>query len=209
MEIRDQQVGGRHKYRNSIERSLTSWNTVHQYNEQDPLGIDRNLLDIIAERDAAIKEKNQALLEKKKAFEERRVAIAQRNLAIKECNDAVMERNNAFISLQQAMISEPVDFRVQDSTKRPTCSRGNQAQASSSYFKSEEVEILDALCKTMVASECPTVKSPRKRKHIREDMKRMVLPNTMKALLQVGKWRVAIILLYKHHFGFSPSTKAT
>ncbi|KAH9610726.1 hypothetical protein KSS87_003677 [Heliosperma pusillum] len=172
MEIRDQQVGGRHKYGNLKERSLTPWNTVQlQYNEQDPLGIDSNLLNIIAERDAAIREKNQALLEKKKAFEERRVAIAQRNLAIRECNDAVLERNNAFITLQQAMISESIDFGVQDPTKRLICSPGNQAQYSSSYFTSD-VEILDAFCKTMVASdsECPAVRSPKKRKRIGEDM---------------------------------------
>lgn len=148
----------------------------YQCTEQDVL--DMNIVNIIAERDAAIEERNQALLERRKVLDERRVAIAQRNLAIKERNDAVLERDNAFTALQQSM-NEPLSFETQHLSKRLTCNPVNHVHASSNHLNSG-MEILNALCKTMVTSEsskspqaktysCPSVR-PRKRKRIGEGM---------------------------------------
>ncbi|KAK9690987.1 hypothetical protein RND81_09G169100 [Saponaria officinalis] len=152
MDIEKQQIGRRHNYGNLEEQSLAPWYLMQQqYKEQDVLGINIDLLNIVAERDAAIEERNKAFLEKEKAFEDRQVAITQRNLAIKQRNDAVLERNNAFINLQQSMI-EPITFE-----------------------KQPPIEVPNVLCKTKASSECrnsphtkrgynrPSVR-PRKRK---------------------------------------------
>ncbi|KAL6995787.1 Protein BASIC PENTACYSTEINE6 [Sarracenia purpurea var. burkii] len=60
----------------------------------------KQIMAIMAERDAAIQERNLALSEKKTALAERDVAILQRDSAITERNNAVMERDNAIATLQ-------------------------------------------------------------------------------------------------------------
>ncbi|KAL9238264.1 hypothetical protein vseg_012710 [Gypsophila vaccaria] len=180
MDIEKQQMGRRHNYGNLEEQSLTSWYMIQQqYNEQVVLDINIDLLNIIAERDAAIEERDQAFLEKEKALEDRQVAIAQRNLAIKECNDAVLERDNAFLTLQQQSMIELIGFGEQAPRKR-------LKQDNTAYLKSE-MGVLDVLCKTMASSECsesslakrgyncPSVR-PRKRKPTGDESKRKVVP---------------------------------
>ncbi|XP_057545414.1 protein BASIC PENTACYSTEINE4-like [Amaranthus tricolor] len=100
--------------------------------------------NILAERDAAIEGRNRAWLEKERALAEREMAVSQRNLAIKERDDAVMERNKAFHALHDSM--------------RQTLSAGhqldvNRVQAGHPYG-ARELQILDALCRISVASEC-------------------------------------------------------
>ncbi|KAJ8762260.1 hypothetical protein K2173_007416 [Erythroxylum novogranatense] len=60
----------------------------------------KQIMGIIAERDAAIHERNLALSEKKAAIAERDMAFLQRDSAIAERNNAVMERDNAIAALQ-------------------------------------------------------------------------------------------------------------
>lgn len=60
----------------------------------------KQIMGIMAERDAAIQERNLALSEKKAALAERDVAILQRESAIVERNNAIMERDNAIATLQ-------------------------------------------------------------------------------------------------------------
>ncbi|KAL8153910.1 hypothetical protein V2J09_011670 [Rumex salicifolius] len=60
----------------------------------------KQIMSIMAERDAAIQERNMALNEKNKALEERDMVIMQRDTAIQERNDAMMERDNALAALQ-------------------------------------------------------------------------------------------------------------
>ncbi|CAI9763774.1 unnamed protein product [Fraxinus pennsylvanica] len=60
----------------------------------------KQIMGIMAERDAAIQERNLALSEKKAALAERDVAILQRDSAIVERNNAIMERDNAIATLQ-------------------------------------------------------------------------------------------------------------
>lgn len=60
----------------------------------------KQIMSIMAERDAAIQERNMALNEKNKALEERDMAIIQRDTAIQERNNAIMERDNALSALQ-------------------------------------------------------------------------------------------------------------
>lgn len=60
----------------------------------------KQIMTLMAERDAAIQERNIALSEKKAAIAERDMAFLQRDTAIAERNNAIMERDNAIASLQ-------------------------------------------------------------------------------------------------------------
>uniref|UniRef100_A0A5B7CBI0 GAGA-binding transcriptional activator n=1 Tax=Davidia involucrata TaxID=16924 RepID=A0A5B7CBI0_DAVIN len=60
----------------------------------------KQIMAIMAERDAALQERNMALSEKKAALAERDIAILQRDSAIAERNNAIMERDNAIATLQ-------------------------------------------------------------------------------------------------------------
>lgn len=60
----------------------------------------KQIMGIMAERDAAIQERNLAISEKKAALTERDLAILQRDAAIAERNNAIMERDNAIATLQ-------------------------------------------------------------------------------------------------------------
>ncbi|KAF7141535.1 hypothetical protein RHSIM_Rhsim06G0025500 [Rhododendron simsii] len=60
----------------------------------------KQIMGIMAERDAAIQERNLAVSEKKTAMAERDMAILQRDSAISERNSAIMERDNAIATLQ-------------------------------------------------------------------------------------------------------------
>lgn len=60
----------------------------------------KQIMAIIAERDAAIQERNLAISEKKAALAERDMAILQRDSAISERNNAILERDNAIATLQ-------------------------------------------------------------------------------------------------------------
>lgn len=60
----------------------------------------KQIMGIMAERDAAIQERNLAISEKKAALAERDLAILQRDSAIAERNNAIMERDNAIATLQ-------------------------------------------------------------------------------------------------------------
>ncbi|CAN1314784.1 Protein BASIC PENTACYSTEINE6 [Linum perenne] len=60
----------------------------------------KQIMSIMAERDAAIHERNMAISEKKAAISERDMAFLQRDSAIAERNNALMERDNAIATLQ-------------------------------------------------------------------------------------------------------------
>ncbi|KAG8377890.1 hypothetical protein BUALT_Bualt08G0080600 [Buddleja alternifolia] len=60
----------------------------------------KQIMAIMAERDAAIQERNLAISEKKAALAERDMAIMQRDSAMADRNNAIMERDNAIATLQ-------------------------------------------------------------------------------------------------------------
>lgn len=60
----------------------------------------KQIMAIMAERDAAIQERNMAISEKKSAIAERDMAFLQRDAAIAERNSAILERDNAIANLQ-------------------------------------------------------------------------------------------------------------
>ncbi|KAE9603543.1 hypothetical protein Lal_00002047 [Lupinus albus] len=82
---------GRHKP--DQYKSAGQWLMQHQPSM-------KQIMSLMAERDAAIQERSLALSEKKAALAERDMAFLQRDTAIAERNNAIMERDNAIAALQ-------------------------------------------------------------------------------------------------------------
>ncbi|KAF8406522.1 hypothetical protein HHK36_008610 [Tetracentron sinense] len=94
-----QRENGRHKH-DQYKAVHSQWMIPqHQMKEQNALTM-KQIMTIMAERDAAIQERNLALSEKKVALAERDMAILQRDAAIAERNNAIMERDNAIAAIE-------------------------------------------------------------------------------------------------------------
>ncbi|KAL4566413.1 hypothetical protein LXL04_030528 [Taraxacum kok-saghyz] len=78
----------------------------------------KQIMTIMAERDAAIQERNLAISEKKAALAERDMALLQRDSAIQERNTAIMERDNAITTLQ---------YRENNSNNNSICISNNNS----------------------------------------------------------------------------------
>ncbi|XP_010555253.1 PREDICTED: protein BASIC PENTACYSTEINE4-like [Tarenaya hassleriana] len=79
------------------------WNMMpqHQMKEQhNALVMNKKIMSILAERDAAIQERNEALSAKREALAARDEALQQRDKALSERDNALMERDNAIAALQ-------------------------------------------------------------------------------------------------------------
>ncbi|KAL0848478.1 hypothetical protein Bca101_021725 [Brassica carinata] len=73
---------------------------MQQHQQQQHQPSMKQVMSIIAERDAAIQERNLAISERKAAVAERDMAFLQRDTAIAERNNAIMERDSALAALQ-------------------------------------------------------------------------------------------------------------
>lgn len=83
---------GRHKA-DQYKTAQSQWLMQHQPSM-------KQIMSIMAERDAAIQERNLAVAEKKAAIAERDMAFLERDTAIAERNNAMLERDNAIATLQ-------------------------------------------------------------------------------------------------------------
>lgn len=83
---------GRHKA-DQYKAAQSQWLMQHQPSMKQIMGI-------MAERDAAVQERNLAIAEKKAAIAERDMALLERDTAIAERNNAMLERDNAIATLQ-------------------------------------------------------------------------------------------------------------
>lgn len=73
----------------------------HQMKEpNNALVMNKKIMAILAERDAAIRERNIALTEKREALETRDQALEERDKALAERDDALMARDSALAALQ-------------------------------------------------------------------------------------------------------------
>ncbi|XP_010531487.1 PREDICTED: protein BASIC PENTACYSTEINE4-like [Tarenaya hassleriana] len=80
-----------------------TWNMMpqHQIKEQhNALVMNKKIMSILAERDAAVQERNEALSAKREALAARDEALQQRDKALSERDNALMERDNALAALQ-------------------------------------------------------------------------------------------------------------
>lgn len=130
-----------YKGSHSLVKDCT-WNLTNQH-----------LNKLLYERDAAIKERDRALLEKKTALDEREAAITQRNLAINERNNAILERDKAVRALHSSM-NITLNYRVHQETDRTQNQLSNHdCAAETSMYGMTEVQLIDALRRTVVGSE--------------------------------------------------------
>lgn len=154
------------------------WNTLAQHQVKDnALVMNRKLISIIAERDAAIQERNAALSEKNEAIAARDDALRQRDEALAQRDTAVMERDNALAALhiRDNAMNFPLGGGVQRGVKRmhhPSSHLGNMAEAA---YSSKEMHITDAFPITAISSDA--VKS-RQAKHTKDN--KVVSPRTCK-----------------------------
>ncbi|KAI9201687.1 hypothetical protein LWI28_027437 [Acer negundo] len=168
----------------------------------------KQIMSLMAERDAAVQERNLALSEKKAAIAERDMAFLQRDTAIAERNNAILERDNAIASVQYRESSLSA---ANMSSCPPGCqiSRGvkhmhHQQQhvhhiphMSEAAYSTREMHPSDALPVSPGASEAAkprrgkrtkdpktmspnkkTSKSPRKIKRENEDLNKIVFGKT-------------------------------
>ncbi|GLU04545.1 hypothetical protein SLE2022_216840 [Rubroshorea leprosula] len=124
----------------------------------------KQIMAIMAERDAAIQERNLALSEKKAAIAERDLAFLQRDAAIAERNNAMMERDNAIANLQYRenslasanMSSCPPGFQVPRGMKHihhPQQNVHNQSHMNEAPYNTREMHPSDVLPVTPGTSE--------------------------------------------------------
>ncbi|CAF2275938.1 BnaA04g12060D [Brassica napus] len=86
-----------------LKGAHSMWNMLphHQIKEQhNALVMNKKIMSILAERDAAVHERNQAVSAKLEALAARDQALLQRDKALAERDKALIERDNAFAALQ-------------------------------------------------------------------------------------------------------------
>lgn len=78
------------------------WSMVHQHQVKEPnaLVMNKKIMSVIAEIEAAIRERNAALSGKNEALAARDEALRQRDEALLQRDNALMERDNALAALQ-------------------------------------------------------------------------------------------------------------
>ncbi|CAN0890453.1 Protein BASIC PENTACYSTEINE4 [Linum grandiflorum] len=157
----------------SWKEHVLQWNMMqqHQAKEQQPnaLVMNKKILAILAERDAAIQERNLAIAEKKEALAARDEAIVQREQALAERDKALMERDNAFAAMQYSL----------NGRKRHPVYRSNDLEEGG-------ITNMDALPVTTVPSGKPRQtkrskennKSLKGNNKIEEDLNRQVIQGT-------------------------------
>ncbi|XP_065881378.1 protein BASIC PENTACYSTEINE6 [Euphorbia lathyris] len=164
----------------------------------------KQIMAIMAERDAAIHERNMALSEKKAAMAERDMAFLQRDSAIAERNNALMERDNAIATLQYRensmgngnMSSCPPGCQISRGVKHvhhPQQHTHHLPHTSEASYVAREMQTNDAIPMSPVGSEASKPrrgkrskdgkatppnkkpsKSPRKIKRENEDLNKMM-----------------------------------
>ncbi|KAK6916657.1 GAGA-binding transcriptional activator [Dillenia turbinata] len=163
----------------------------HQMKEQNTMSMNKKILAIIAERDAAIQERNIALSEKKSALLERDIAIRQRDAATAERNTAIMERDNAAAAYQREKAIN-MSFGMQRGVKRMHQQSNHPNNMVEDPYSTREIPI-EAFPISAIASE-PMSKprqskqtkrkkasKARKGKRVGEDLNRQAPSNVVKS----------------------------
>nr|AZL19362.1 transcription factor BPC1 [Diospyros kaki] len=139
----------------------------------------KQIIAIMAERDAAIQERNLAISEKKAALAERDMAILQRDSAITERNSAIMERENAIAALHYRenpmtsgnMVPCPPGRQISRGVKHvhyPEQNEAQQAHLAEVPYSLRDMHTSDGLTASPVFSEPVKSKQTKRRKVAKE-----------------------------------------
>ncbi|XP_031258105.1 protein BASIC PENTACYSTEINE4-like [Pistacia vera] len=135
-----------------------AWNMTPHHQLKEPpsnaLIMNKKIMAILAERDAAIRERNLALSEKREALVARDQALEERDKALAERDDALIARDNALAALQycETSVNYPVGGGVQRGGKRmhhPTYHPSDVIES----LNSGDVHITDAFPLSVISSE--------------------------------------------------------
>ena len=126
----------------------------HQPKEPNALVMNKKIMSIIAERDAAIRERNIALSEKNEAVAERDEALRQRDEAFAQRDTAIMERDSALAALQirTNTVNVATSNGAQRGVKRAHHPSNHLANMDGAAYSSKE-QITDAFPITVISSE--------------------------------------------------------
>ncbi|XP_021889291.1 protein BASIC PENTACYSTEINE4-like [Carica papaya] len=193
MDNNGQYENGRYKL-DYYKGTHSTWNMMpqHQVKEQNnALVMNKKIMSILAERDAAIRERNEALSEKREALAARDEALQQRDKALAERDNALAERDNALAALQyrENSINFPL-VAVQRGGKRANHSACHSSDMTEG-LSTGEIQVTDAFPITTIAAEAAKsrqtkrtkennavtakpLKSPRKVKKVGEDLNKQV-----------------------------------
>ncbi|XWS55008.1 hypothetical protein CRYUN_Cryun10bG0138000 [Craigia yunnanensis] len=182
-----QQENGRYKV-DYYKGEHPPWNMMPQHHmkeQNNALVMNKKIMSIFAERDAAIRERNIAVSEKKEALAARNEALQLRDKALAERDSALMERDNALAVLhyRENAMSFPIGSGIHRGGKRmhPTYHSTDVGETLNG-----EMHITDTLPVSTIASEevksrpvkrtkenkAISSKPPRKMKKVAEDLNR-------------------------------------
>ncbi|KAJ4964636.1 hypothetical protein NE237_016485 [Protea cynaroides] len=178
-----QRENGRHKP-DQYKAVHSQWMIPqHQMKEQHVLTM-KQIMAIMADRDAAIQDRNLAIAEKKAAVAERDMAILQRDAVVAERNNAIMERDNALAALEYRE-------NAMNGNGAPTCTAGCSASRGTKHmhhqhhqrhvaeppYHGREIHITEAI---PIAAASEVVK-PLLAKRIRKETKALPLKRSSKS----------------------------
>ncbi|XP_022727221.1 protein BASIC PENTACYSTEINE4-like [Durio zibethinus] len=164
------------------------WNMMPQHHmkeQSNALVMNKKIMSILAERDAAIRERDIAVSERKEALATRDEALQQRDKALAERDGALMERDNALAVLQyrENAMNFPIGSGIQRGGK---CMHPTYHSTDMDETVNSEMHVTDAFPVSTIACEegksCPvkrtkenkpvSSKSPQKMKKVDEDLSR-------------------------------------
>ncbi|KAF7127272.1 hypothetical protein RHSIM_Rhsim11G0184300 [Rhododendron simsii] len=165
MDDRGQHDNGRHRV-DFYHGVHSPWNMMPQYqmNEANALFMNKKIMHITAEKDAAMDELNRAVCDKNAALEELNGAIRQRDEAIAARDTALRERDSAIAALrfQENSMNGNLGYSNQRGTKRTN----HPVRASEADYNAKEAQITNAIPLSVVSSEDVKAKRPKEKKPV-------------------------------------------
>ncbi|XP_054807879.1 protein BASIC PENTACYSTEINE4-like [Prosopis cineraria] len=166
-----QHENGRHKV-DYYRGAHSPWNLApqHQAKEPNALVMNKKIMSIIAEREAAIRERNAALSEKNEALAARDEALRQRDEALVQRDSAIMERDNALAALQ--IRDNAVNFQlgggIQRGSKRMHHSSNHLVEMAEAAYSTKDTTITEAFPVTVINSEAVKSHQAKRKKEDKE-----------------------------------------
>ncbi|KAF7834055.1 protein BASIC PENTACYSTEINE4-like [Senna tora] len=135
--------------------SLWSMAPQHQVKEPNALVMNKKIMSIIAEREAAIQARNSALSEKNEALAARDEALRQRDEALAQRDNALMERDNALAALQiqDNAVNFSLGSGIQRGSKRMHHASNHLGHMAEAAYNTKDLGITDAFPVTAITSE--------------------------------------------------------
>ncbi|KAL6209514.1 hypothetical protein ACLB2K_020454 [Fragaria x ananassa] len=147
---------GRHKL-DYYRGAPSPWNMTAQQQVKEPnaLVMNKKIMSIIAERDAAIRERNAAISEKNEALAARDEALRQRDEAFSQRDTALMERDNAFAAfhIRDNSMNFPLSGGAQRGSKRMHYPSHHPVNMADGPYSTKDVPITEAFPISVLSAE--------------------------------------------------------